>query len=854
MANSPTRRRRKPSPAVKSRGAGGAQALEAPAFPIPTVTAEGFVPQESVLTPFVEADRLVADAADRAADLRDLAADDAARIVADGEQRASALLDLARVEAASITEAATTEHTRVLADAQAEAGQVRTQAVTTAAADADQTRARAAAEAEQLLISARREADTVTETAAGEAEQILAESRLQAQEVTRTASAEAEEVRTRAETAAAKVMTDAETRRTELLEAAEHAAAATRAAADAAAEQVQTDAARHAAAARKDADRTTAAATADAARTVQMAKEDAQQQRTRAAQDAERAMAQSRAEAGRIREQAQDEADRLLDDVRARQDAVAEREDALHTAGEQARELAEQAAAAMRKATDATERRLARRRLKDQAADERRAAKAAHREGRTTFAERSKKWAKTNAERLLVVGPITAPMAVAWTGQAGFATDILGWVAPFTVLFAAAWELSTAFVGWMYHQARKAGDAGLLYRVSTWVFAMGAAVMNFWHASGEPVAGSRVWDAAAQEWTQQVTYWNFTPKAVAFAAMSIVGMVLWELYATLIHRKQLREDGKVADSRPSIGLVRWLRYPRHSFTAWSLTITDQRLSTLDRAWTAAETSLARKRTLQAARRGVPLPRSYRVVPVSASLTPTGIPGLIAQSLGSGETWTVERIGTGTAWRGTGTGPAETETSAGETGTTGQSTWSETGPCRALPSGARPETGSAPALNSRDHSETGNSPETTRSRTLRETGRTRHSGRAETGETETAHLRGGSETETGGRTETKTTGTTASPGTCETETTGETGTDGTSALRETGRAGTVVPLGDPETETRHLLDLMKSRGGAEKVSLDDAIAETGRPRSTAAKRLAAARDQYRTLPRVPYAAR
>jgi hypothetical protein len=212
--------------------------------------------------------------------------------------------------------------------------------------------------------------------------------------------------------------------------------------------------------------------------------------------------------------------------------------------------------------------------------------------------DRVKQFVKVNAERLMVIGPITAPMAVAWTGQAGFAEDILGWVVPFTILFAAAWELSTAFVGWMYHQARQGGDAGTLYRVSTWIFALGAAVMNFWHASGQAVAGSRVWDAKREIWTEQITYWHFTPKAVAFAAMSIVGMVLWELYASLIHRRKLREDGKVAKARPSIGAVRWFRYPVHSFTAWSLAITDPRLTTLDRAWTAAGAQLADRKAVR----------------------------------------------------------------------------------------------------------------------------------------------------------------------------------------------------------------------------------------------------------------
>lgn len=122
--------------------------------------------------------------------------------------------------------------------------------------------------------------------------------------------------------------------------------------------------------------------------------------------------------------------------------------------------------------------------------------------------------------------------------------------------------------------------------------------MNFWHASGEPVPGSRAWDVNAQAWTEQMTYWNFTPKAVAFAAMSIVGMVLWELYASLIHRRKLREDGRVAKARPSIGAVRWVRYPVHSFTAWSLAITDPRLTTLDRAWTAAGAELADRKAVR----------------------------------------------------------------------------------------------------------------------------------------------------------------------------------------------------------------------------------------------------------------
>ncbi|MFD3484937.1 hypothetical protein [Streptomyces sp. NPDC058665] len=669
MATKPaTRRRRQPAQTTKPRNAGRAKAPAAPAS-IPTQAA----PETTVPLVHLEADPVVADAADRAADLRDLAVDDVARILADGETRATELLDGARTEAASITEAATAEQSRLLAVATADADRVRTEA-TTAAADADQVLADADVTAEQLLADARRQADTVTATANGEAdqvladadvtaEQLLADARRQAQEVTTTAAVQAEQVRTEA----AQALADAESARTELLAAAERTAAETRTratsdaeqvlerargeadrlreSADGQAVQVRAGAEKAAAELREDAAREREASRADAARTRTLAKEDIGRLRATATEDADR-----------LTRTAREEADRILAAARTKRDAeLKEAEQALAQARlreadadvtlKAADDMVAEAAARMKRATDRTERALERKRLKLQAKGERRDAKearkakarelrAADRAGKPAVSDRVKQLVKVNAERLMVIGPITAPMAVAWTGQAGFAEDILGWVVPFTILFAAAWELSTAFVGWMYHQARQGGDAGTLYRVSTWIFALGAAVMNFWHASGQPVAGSRVWDAKKEIWTEQITYWHFTPKAVAFAAMSIVGMVLWELYASLIHRRKLREDGKVAKARPSIGAVRWFRYPVHSFTAWSLAITDPRLTTLDRAWTAAGAELADRKAARTglARHRVVVPRlavddhGPAAIPTILTLTRTDRPG------------------------------------------------------------------------------------------------------------------------------------------------------------------------------------------------------------------------------------
>ncbi|MFI1910674.1 hypothetical protein ACH444_32935 [Streptomyces microflavus] len=637
----------------------------------PPAAADSPAPAPEIAAPLVcpEADPVLADAADRAADLRDHAADDVARILADGQVRVTELLDGARTEAASITEAASAEQSRLLAAAATDADRVRTEAATTAAADADQVRAAAETEAEQLLADARRQADTLAATAADEAEkvlaaakaaveQLLADAHRQAQEVATTAAAQAEQVSTEAAKAAARALADAESARTELLAGAERTAVETRTRATTDAEkvlervrgeadrvresaqgqaaQVRTAAEKAAAELREDAAREREAARADAARARTLASEDIGRMRATAAEDAER-----------LTRSAREEADRLLAAARTKREAeLKEAEEALSQARlreadaevtlKAADDMVAEAAARMKRATDRTERALERKRLKNEASDERREAqdarrakareqRAAARAGKPTRTERLKKFTVVNAERLLVILPITAPMAVAWTGQAGFAKDILGWVTPWTILFAAAFELSTAFVGWMYHQSRKDGDAGTLYRIATWVFAMGAAVMNFWHASGEPKPGTRVWDETARQFVQEVTYWNFTPKAVAFATMSIVGMALWELYATLLHRRALRKDGKVAQSRPSIGMVRWFRYPRHAFCAWSLAITDASLTTLNRTWFAAERELAHRKNLRSARRGSPLPATYRVLPLNGSPNPGQVP-------------------------------------------------------------------------------------------------------------------------------------------------------------------------------------------------------------------------------------
>ncbi|GGP90071.1 DUF2637 domain-containing protein [Streptomyces melanogenes] len=305
-----TRRRRQAAPAAKPRVNGRAKAPTPPAsIPAQPAAPVGIASGTVVLVGYPEADPVLADAADRAADLRDQAVDDVARILADGESRAAELLDGARTEAASITEAAIADQARILSGAQHDADQVRTEAATTAAANADQVRAAAEAGAQQLLADVRREADTVTATAASEADQVLADARCQAEEVATTAAAKAGEIRTEARQAAAKILADAATARSELLASAERTTAETRTRAITDAEQLLERARGEAERMRERADGQAALVRAGAEKTAAGLRQDAD----RALADARRSAEELRAAVGtdvaRLRERAEADAE-----------------------------------------------------------------------------------------------------------------------------------------------------------------------------------------------------------------------------------------------------------------------------------------------------------------------------------------------------------------------------------------------------------------------------------------------------------------------------------------------------------------------------------------------------------------
>ncbi|WP_105973648.1 DUF2637 domain-containing protein [Streptomyces geranii] len=312
MANTKTpRRRRQPATTPKSRG--GRSQATAVAVPVQAAAPEAPVLEAAALAVYPEADPHLADAADRAADLRDQAADAAARILADGRERAAELLDSARTEAASITEAATTEQTRLLAVAATDADQVRNDAATAADADAQQVLADAEAKAEQLLADARSEADALATAATGRADQVLADARRQAHDVVTEARTAAGELRSAADRDAVTVRAGAKAQRTELLADADRTASETRTRATTDAEHVLQRA-------RTDADRMRESADGQAAQVRAGAEKVAAGLR----QDADRALADARATAEELRAGVDKDIARLREQADA--DAMAARE------------------------------------------------------------------------------------------------------------------------------------------------------------------------------------------------------------------------------------------------------------------------------------------------------------------------------------------------------------------------------------------------------------------------------------------------------------------------------------------------------------------------------------------------
>lgn len=171
-----------------------------------------------------------------------------------------------------------------------------------------------------------------------------------------------------------------------------------------------------------------------------------------------------------------------------------------------------------------------------------------------------------------VIVPAGLAVATAWTGQYQWAVSSaaaggLGWDPVLSAALATALECLGLSLAALARNARDAGDSAVIERVAMWGIVAAAATANYHHNG--PV----------------------------LALMSILSVVGWELYERRRYRVRLAEHGRLGrpERRPRFGLARWVRYPRWTFRAWSISVRDRlgpgdAVAALDRA--AAERSAA----------------------------------------------------------------------------------------------------------------------------------------------------------------------------------------------------------------------------------------------------------------------
>ena len=193
-----------------------------------------------------------------------------------------------------------------------------------------------------------------------------------------------------------------------------------------------------------------------------------------------------------------------------------------------------------------------------------------------------------------VFGQITAATARGWPLAAG-------------VVIAVAVEGLALVMALTAQKLGLAGEAARAPRILTWVCAGAAAIINYLgHAHA-----SRVGPAL-------------------LAALSLAGIIVWEIRSGAAHCLQLRALGLLPEPPAAFGVRRWLRYPPSTFAAWSIDVRD-RVS--GRAAVLLETAAAETRHRTAAARlrtartgGGPRLRPRTSRPASTSVTgPAGIP-------------------------------------------------------------------------------------------------------------------------------------------------------------------------------------------------------------------------------------
>ncbi|GIE90510.1 DUF2637 domain-containing protein [Actinoplanes regularis] len=156
-------------------------------------------------------------------------------------------------------------------------------------------------------------------------------------------------------------------------------------------------------------------------------------------------------------------------------------------------------------------------------------------------------------------------------GQISAATA-RGWPLAAGLVIAAAIEGLALVMALTAQKLRLAGEAARAPRALTWICAAAAAGINYLgHAHADKTG------------------------AVLLAALSLAGIIVWEIRSGATHRLELRKRGLLPEPAAVFGWRRWLRFPRSTLAAWSI---DVRNRVSPRAGQLLETASAERRQRQ----------------------------------------------------------------------------------------------------------------------------------------------------------------------------------------------------------------------------------------------------------------
>ncbi|MET7483920.1 DUF2637 domain-containing protein [Streptomyces sp. NPDC005538] len=170
--------------------------------------------------------------------------------------------------------------------------------------------------------------------------------------------------------------------------------------------------------------------------------------------------------------------------------------------------------------------------------------------------------------------------ALSFHGLVGFGQENLGLTDGWEYLVPFGLDGAAMFCSVLAVREASHGDAALGSRILVWTFAAAAAWFNWVHAPrGVDHAGAPQF----------------------FSGMSLSAAVLFDRALKQTRRAALREQGLVPRPLPQIRIVRWLRAPRETYSAWSLMLLEN-VRSLDEAVEEVREDKAKKEETRLRRR------------------------------------------------------------------------------------------------------------------------------------------------------------------------------------------------------------------------------------------------------------